>query len=68
MIVGDSTICETMSQFVTFMVHIDHSANQNPTLGYPSSISNPRVYPWYIVDSVSNIANIGPLVMKSKTK
>lgn len=57
-----------MAQFVTFMVHINHSFDQTPTLGFPSSISNPRVYPWYIMNSISNLTKIESLVTKSTNK
>jgi hypothetical protein len=63
--VADPLLCESLSQFVSFMIQVSPSSGDRPVLGYPvtpSSSSAGRVYPWYIVPAMSRLEEIQPLV------
>lgn len=62
--IDDSLICEQLAQFIMFMIQVDplNCDNDRPILSYPKVIQSGRVYPWYLIPSISRLCEIRPLV------
>jgi hypothetical protein len=67
--VADPLLCESLSQFVSFMIQVSSSYSDGPVLGYPvTQSSSGRMYPWYIIPAMSRLNEIRPLVGDQQKK